>query len=75
MLILVLPIVAFIGWQAYKLIALYIASKKEEMAQQAKEGVSDEAKDAIIKEYLAQMEAQKAAEQQDTPKSDDNSEN
>lgn len=72
-LILVLPIVAFIAWQAYKLIALYIASKKEEMAQQAKEGVSDEAKDAIIKEYLAQMEAQKSAEQQDAPKSEDGS--
>lgn len=58
-LLLVLPIVAFIAWQSYKLIALYIASKKEEMAQAAAEGVSDEAKDAIIKEYLAQMQAQK----------------
>ena len=29
------------------------------MAAAAAEGVSDEAKDAIIKEYLAQMQAQK----------------
>ena len=76
-LILVLPIVAFIAWQAYKLIALYLATKKAEMAEEAKNGVTDEAKDAIIKEYLAQMAAQQAAEQQTPPetKSDDSSEN
>jgi len=59
-LCLVVPMLAFIGYQVYKLIALYLQSKKEEMLEQAKEGVSDEAKDAIIREYLAKMQAQGA---------------
>ncbi len=56
-LCLVLPMVAFIAWQIYKLIALYLQGKKQEMVEAAKEGVSDEAKDAIIREYLAKMQA------------------
>ena len=57
-LCLVLPMLAFIAWQVYKLISLYIQSKKEQMLEEAKEGVSDEAKDAIIREYLAKMQEQ-----------------
>ncbi len=57
-LCLVLPMLAFIAWQVYKLISLYIQGKKEQMLAEAKEGVSDEAKDAIIREYLAKMQAQ-----------------
>ncbi len=54
---LVLPMLAFIGWQVYKLIAIYLQSKKEQMIEEAKEGVSEEAKDAIIREYLAKMQS------------------
>lgn len=56
-LCLVLPMVAFIAWQVYKLIALYLQGKKQQMLEEAKVGVSDEAKDAIIREYLAKMQA------------------
>jgi signal peptidase len=55
---LVLPMLAFIGWQIYKLIAIYLQTKKEQMLEEAKEGVSEEAKDAIIREYLAKMQAE-----------------
>ena len=61
-LCLVLPMLAFIGWQIYKLIALYLQAKKEQMLEEAKEGVSDEAKDAIIREYLAKMQSEGKAE-------------
>ena len=57
-LCLVLPMLAFIAWQIYKLIAIYLQSKKEQMIEEAKDNVSDEAKDAIIREYLAKMQAQ-----------------
>ena len=56
---------AFIGWQIYKLISLYLQSKKAEMLEEAKEGVSDEAKDAIIREYLAKMQAQNDAQSEE----------
>ena len=60
-LCLVLPMLAFIGWQVYKLITIYLAMKKEQMAEEAKEAALTEAdKDAIIKEYLAKMQAQNA---------------
>lgn len=57
-LCLVLPMLAFIAWQVYKLISLYLQSKREQMLEEAKDNVSDEAKDAIIREYLAKMQAQ-----------------
>ena len=66
-LILVLPMLAFIGWQVYKLIVIYMAVKKEEMLEEAKSGVSDEAKDAIIKEYLAKMQAAENADSEAKP--------
>ena len=72
-LCLVLPMVAFIAWQVYKLISLYLQGKKQEMLQEAKEGVSDEAKDAIIREYLAKMQAQTDVAKEDT-KSESNTE-
>lgn len=62
-LLLVLPMLAFIGFQIYKLVSIYMKAKKEEMIEEAKSGVSDEAKDAIIKEYLAKMQAEQAAKQ------------
>lgn len=58
---LVLPMLAFIAWQVYKLISIYLQSKKEQMIEEAKDNVSDEAKDAIIREYLAKMQGEKEA--------------
>ncbi len=56
-LCLVLPMLAFIGWQIYKLISIYLRAKKEQMIEEVKDGVSDETKDAIIREYLAKMQS------------------
>ena len=70
---LVLPMLAFIAWQIYKLIAIYLQSKKEQMLEEVKDGVSDEAKDAIIKEYLAKMQSQQASEDSE-PKNEDKDE-
>lgn len=63
---LVLPMLAFIGWQVYKLISLYIQSKKMQIIEEAKDNVSDEAKDAIIREYLAKMQAENASAQENS---------
>ena len=70
---LVLPMLAFIAWQVYKLIAIYLQSKKEQMLEEVKDGVSDEAKDAIIKEYLAKMQSQQASEDSE-PQNEDKDE-
>ena len=72
-LCLVIPMLAFIGWQVYKLIAIYLQTKKEQMLEEAKDGVSDEAKDAIIKEYLAKMQSQQTTEDAE-PKDESNAE-
>lgn len=71
---LVLPMLAFIAWQVYKLISIYLQSKKEQMLEEVKDGVSDEAKDAIIKEYLAKMQSQQAASEDSEPKNEDKDE-
>jgi signal peptidase len=55
---LVLPMLAFIGWQVYQLISIYFKAKKEQLINEAKDSVSDEAKDAIIREYLARTQAE-----------------
>lgn len=63
---LVLPLLSFIAWQAYKLISLYLKSKKLELieeAESAKAGaaeLTDEQKNAIIAEYLAKQQASEA---------------
>ncbi|MBE6549263.1 MAG: signal peptidase I [Ruminococcaceae bacterium] len=77
---LVLPMLAFIAWQVYKLISLYLQSKKEQMLEEAKDNVSDEAKDAIIREYLAKMQAQtesaeKTSSAEEEIKTENNAEN
>jgi hypothetical protein len=58
---------AFIAWQVYKLISIYLQSKKEQMLEEAKDNVSDEAKDAIIREYLAKMQAQAESAEDNAP--------
>ena len=74
---LVVPLLAFIAWQAYKLILLIFKSKQAELEEQAgnlkntqntKSELTEEEKNAIIAEYLAK---QKAQEQEKSEKSDD----
>ena len=61
---LVLPLLSFIGWQAYKLIVLFFKSKQAELAEEAeniknsKGEISEEEKNAIIAEYLAKQQEQ-----------------
>lgn len=69
---LVLPMLAFIAYEVYKLISIYLQAKKAEMLEEAKEAVSDEAKDAIIREYLAKMQAENASEKQTENKQNEN---
>ena len=61
-LVLVIPMLAFIAWQAYKLIDIYLKNKKmqmqEEIRSEGKADISDEEKDAIIREYLAKMQSE-----------------
>ncbi|MCQ2399223.1 MAG: signal peptidase I [Clostridia bacterium] len=66
LLCLVLPILIVIGYQIYKLIVMYMASKKEEMIAQVTDNTSDEVKDAIIQEYLARQAAQQQAAQENS---------
>ena len=60
-LCLVLPLLGFIAWQAYKLVSLYLKSKKLELEEEAekisktKSELSEEEKNAIIAEYLAKQ--------------------
>ena len=69
---LVLPLLSFIGWQAYKLIVLFFKSKQAELAEEAesikksKGEISEEEKNAIIAEYLAKQQEQ--AKQDEAPK-------
>ena len=64
---LVIPLLSFICWQAYKLIILFFKSKQAELDEQAeqikntqsaKSEISEEEKNAIIAEYLAKQKAQ-----------------
>ena len=73
-LCLVLPLLSFIAWQAYKLVSLYLKSKKLELEEEAekisktKSELSEEEKNAIIAEYLAkqaQAEQEQAAKPAD----------
>lgn len=67
---LVIPLLAFIAFQAYKLISLYLKAKKLELAEEAnnasqannsKTELSEEEKNAIIAEYLAKQALEKQA--------------
>ena len=78
---LVVPLLAFISWQAYKLIILYFKSKQAELEEEvenlknaAKTEISEEEKNAIIAEYLAKQKAQdEKKDNADAKKSDDDS--
>ena len=68
---LVIPLLAFIAWQAYKLITLYFKSKQAELEEEAegiknsKSEISEEEKNAIIAEYLAKQKAQEKEKESD----------
>ena len=79
---LVIPLLSFICWQAYKLIVLFFKSKQAELDEQAenmknnanKAEISEEEKNAIIAEYLAKQKAQEEKKDNaDAEKSDDDS--
>ena len=81
---LVLPLLAFIAFQAYKLITLYLKAKKLELVEEASNGnnssstsnskseLSEEEKNAIIAEYLAKqaLEKEKAEKESADDKTD-----
>ena len=76
---LVVPLLAFISWQAYKLIILFFKSKQAELEEEAenlknaaKTEISEEEKNAIIAEYLAKQQEQNK-DNADVKKSKDNS--
>ena len=67
-LCLVIPLLSFIAFQAYKLITLYLKAKKLELVEEANNvraentsgaELSEEAKNAIIAEYLAKQALEK----------------
>jgi len=53
--VILVPVLLFTCYQVYKLIAAIMHNKKVEMVEDAAEGTSDEVKDRIIAEYLAQQ--------------------
>ena len=53
--VILVPVLLFTCFQVYKLIAAVMHNKKIEMVEDAAEGTSDEVKDKIIAEYLAQQ--------------------
>ena len=72
-LIIVLPFLAVIGWEVYRLIALFIEHKKQQILEQAESNkqITDADKDAIIQEYLKkQQAAEMSATSNDVTKTD-----
>ena len=78
---LVIPLLAFIAWQAYKLILLIFKSKQAELDEQAeklqnaqntKSELTEEEKNAIIAEYLAKQRAQEQEEQKSDESKNEN---
>ena len=58
-LIIVLPFLAVIAWEVYRLIALFIEHKKQQLLVEAESNkqITDADKDAIIQEYLKKQQA------------------
>lgn len=68
-LCLVLPMVALIGWQTYRLIAIYIKQKREQALVEGEDGLTEEQRQAIIEEYLEKRRTESGAnpEEKETP--------
>lgn len=76
-LIIVLPFLAVIGWEVYRLIVLFIEHKKQQILEQAESNkqITDADKDAIIQEYLKkQQEAEVKAASDDVTTTDTDAE-
>ncbi len=72
-LIIVLPFLAVIGWEVYRLVVLFIEHKKQQILEQAESNkqITDADKDAIIQEYLKkQQAAEMSATSNDVTKTD-----
>lgn len=72
-LIIVLPFLAVIAWEVYRLIALFIEHKKQQILVEAESNkqITDADKDAIIQEYLKkQQAAEMSATSNDATKTD-----
>lgn len=73
-LIIVLPFLAVIAWEVYRLIALFMEHKKQQILEQAEASkqITDADKDAIIQEYLKKQQAQAEAEKPNGESAEDN---
>lgn len=71
-LVILLPILLYTIYQVYKLIVVVMHNKKVEMATEVAASASDDVKEAIIAEYLAQ---QNAAETENTSINESGAEN
>ena len=72
-MIIVLPFLAVIGWEVYRLIVLFIEHKKQQILEQAESNkqITDADKDAIIQEYLKKQQvAEMSATSNDATKTD-----
>ena len=58
-LIIVLPFLAVIGWEVYRLIMLFIEHKKQQILEESESNkqITDADKEAIIQEYLKKQQA------------------
>lgn len=68
LLCIVLPLLAFIVWEVFDLVKIYNRVKKDTLIADALNEASDDVKDAIIREYLAKLEAEEAAKGKNTNK-------
>ena len=61
-LIIVLPFLLVIGWEVYRLIALFIEHKKQQLLEQVESDkqITDADKDAIIQEFLRKQQEAEA---------------
>ena len=75
-LLIVLPFLAVIGWEVYRLIVLFIEHKKAQILEEAEASkkITDADKDAIIQEYLKKQQADKESEETKKNDSDANAE-
>lgn len=64
-LIIVLPFLAVIGWEVYRLIVLFMEHKKQQILEEAEaqKQITDADKDAIIQEYLKKQQQAAEAEE------------
>lgn len=79
-LIIVLPFLAVIGWEVYRLIMLFLEHKKQQILEESETNkqITDADKEAIIQEYLKKQQAtehaQDKAESDAAPESVENKE-